>query len=604
MRATLHTVAFLLLFSQLLQAQTGCPGCIVNLPAGLPTDTIFLPAFPDGQQGQPYDQNYSFRMPVTTTPVAAIDSTTPSGLPISKIEILGLSGLPDGLDWTPNQWVFTPAAQPDGCIRICGTPTEADSFVLMVKIKVTVFFLTQEAEFPLRLYIAPEVSNTVGFSMQDFTGCGSATTIFVNNIPSNGHPGISYTWDFGDGQTFEGEHPPAHVYNQPGTYIVKYKATIDTVGYILKSVKVLEVECVDQLGLGAPDLYLLIKAPQGVQIFDSSPDVPNASLPHVFQVNLPLFDGNYQLAVWDEDSGLKGGDDLCGQISFNYLSNDTLVSGGFSAVLEIIHPVTEIISQDTVTIFAAPEVPVLATPNGTEKCAGNTTPLLLTTAQQDGLQWLLDGQPVPNATDSSFVATLSGSYAAAVTTADGCYAVSAPVQVDIYPLPASPVYNNNKNLLTILDTTALANPLQLQWYNGNTAIPGETGFKYCAVQDGIYGVLVTNPLTGCTSFYAATVDYDPAFDCTVSAFSPEAGLLQLRPNPACGPVQIQFPEPLPSDVHLQVIGLTGAVLEQQVISIGTVQWLLNTENLPAGICLLRATLPDGRQWTARLAIVR
>ncbi|MFM8487748.1 MAG: S-layer protein, partial [Bacteroidota bacterium] len=111
-------------------AQTGCPGCQTEVPAGLPADTVYLPGLPDGQLGAPYDESISFRLPKTTTPVYALDSVTQPGLAISKFEIVAIDGLPAGLHWQPNKSVFDMTIETDGCLRICGTPFEHDSFSL------------------------------------------------------------------------------------------------------------------------------------------------------------------------------------------------------------------------------------------------------------------------------------------------------------------------------------------------------------------------------------------------------------------------------------------------------------------------------------------
>ena len=151
MRQLLITICFGVIFScGTLSAQTGCPGCIVDLPTSFPADTIYLPLVHHGVQCTPYDENVSFRLPKTTTPVNAIDSTTPPGLTISKFEIISVTRLPAGLYWQLNQSVFDPTEQTDGCMRLCGTPLESDSFDLIVTVKATVFVLTQVSTFPLR----------------------------------------------------------------------------------------------------------------------------------------------------------------------------------------------------------------------------------------------------------------------------------------------------------------------------------------------------------------------------------------------------------------------------------------------------------------------
>ena len=406
----------LLLATWSLSAQSGCPGCMVNVPAGLPEDTIYLANIPDGLQGTVYDQDVSFRMPKTTTPVAAVDSTTPAGLTISKIEILAVEGLPAGLYWQPNQFIFEVGSQTDGCIKICGTPAVSDSFLLTVRVKATVLFLSKEASFPMRMYIAPKVSTTDGFSMTNFTGCDSTTVIFTNNIPSDGQPGFQYHWDFGDGTTFTGEDPLPHTYTEPGIYPVHYQVIIDTAGYVLESVTVLDVDCVDQLGAGSPDLYMLLNDPNGTEIFDSSPDVNNTSLPHTFLVGLPLDAGNYTLKVVDEDSGPKGGDDDCGMVSFNILSNDTIVAGGLTVVLHIVHAVDTLQSIDTVTVYSMPIVPVYDVYHNLLRLQDT----LLLPAQYS-LQWYNGPDPIPGATGFTYCIEQEGLYGLLLTDlATGC----------------------------------------------------------------------------------------------------------------------------------------------------------------------------------------
>ncbi len=401
---------FFLLATCALSAQSGCPGCAVSVPASLPADTIYLADIPDGLQGHAYSQDVSFRMPKTTTPVAAVDSTTPAGITISKIEILSVEGLPAGLHWQPNQFEFEVGTETDGCIKICGTPLVSDSFLLTVRVKATIFFLTKEASFPMRMYIAPKVSTTDGFSMTNFTGCDSTTVTFTNNIPSNGNPGFQYYWDFGDSTTFTGENPPLHTYSEPGIYPVHYQAIIDTAGYVLESITVLAVDCVDQLGLGAPDLYLLVDDANGTNLFDSSPDVNNTPLPYNFPVGLPLSLENYTLKVLDEDSGIKGGDDDCGTLSFNILSNDTIVAGGLTVVLNITHVIDTLVSTDTVKVYPLPILPVYNVYNNQLRL---TDTLQLPALYS--LQWYNGPDPIPGETGFTYCVQEEGLYGLLIT---------------------------------------------------------------------------------------------------------------------------------------------------------------------------------------------
>ncbi len=603
MQQRYHLLPFILLFFiTALNAQTGCPGCTVNLPAGLPADTLFLQDLPDGEHGMYYSHDLSFRMPKTTTPVHAVDSTTPAGLPISKIEIISIGGLPPGLHWEPNQWVFETDTQTDGCVKFCGTPTQTDTFVMTVTVKATVLFFSQETSFPLVLYVAPKISTTEGFTMTNFTGCGSAEVSFSNNIPSGGLPGFTYTWDFGDGTTYNGENPPPHVYNTPGIYPVNYHAKVDTAAYILESVTILEVECVDQLGVGLPDLYFFVYGPGGVKLFDSSPHVDNTPLPYNFPVNLTLGMGNYTLAVWDEDSGLKGSDDECGTATFNLLSNGTLVAGGLTVVLNIVHDITEVNSTDTVYVYPQPAPPFIDAPEGLTACAGADS-ILLVSSSGAGNQWWVDGEAISGANDFIYEPAQSGYYQVQINTSYGCSDISDSVLVEIYALPVQPVYTNVNNSLRLNDTTSLPPTYALQWYNGSDAIPGATGFRYCATENGNYGLQVTDLATGCTNFYSASIIYDPAFDCTVGTNEYAMQALGLFPNPASGQVQITLPENIAGNARLNVWDAMGRLVSRDVVPAGIQQFQMDCTGWANGVYHLEISTEAVRA-IGRLVIVR
>lgn len=562
MRQLLLTICLsTLFFSNILHAQTGCPGCVVNVPAGFPADTVYLPDLPDGVEGTPYDENVSFRLPKTTTPVNAIDSTTPPGLTITKFEILSVEGLPQGLYWQLNQTVFEPATQTDGCMRICGTPLESDSFELTVTLKATVFIITQESSFPMSIYIAPKVSTTDGFSITSPNGCGSTTVTFTNNVPSNGNEGFSYTWDFGDGSPSSAEEDPApHTYNQPGTYEIAYQAIVDTVGYLLESVTVNEIDCTDPPLFGNPDIYVEILNPDGIKVYDSSPEINDADLPYTFPINLLLGPGNYTLYVKDADSGIKGGDDNCGNLSFNILSDGTLVAGGLNVDMNILHPVDTIQSRDTVTVYPQPVSPTVSAPNGFSACAG-ATGLVLTSNYGFGNQWILNGNLIPGATDFIYMPTQSGLYQVQYVSIDGCIATSDEAMVEIHPLPAPPIWFNYNNSLRVTDTTALPAQYSLQWYNASTPIPGETGIWYCSMESGTYGLLVTDLETGCTNSYSAAVVNNPNFDCLIGTDSPDIQTFEILPNPTTGTVLLRLREPLGPNAMVRVWDATGRLLQ-------------------------------------------
>ncbi len=601
MRQLLLLLCLSALGANILTAQIGCPGCQTSLPP-LPADTLYLQNLPDGEKGQSYDHDISFRVPKTTTPVHAVDSLTPAGLPISKIEIVALEGLPPGLNWQPSQWTFQTDSETDGCIRICGTPQVADSFLLTVKLKATVFIITQEASFPMKLYIAPPTVSNDGFSMSNFIGCGSTTVSFTNNHPSNDNPNFNYTWDFGDSTNFEGENPPPHTYSEPGIYPVDYHAVIDTGRKVLMSATVLDVDCVDQLGLGDPDLYLLVKDPNGNLIFDSSPDVENAPLPFTFPINLALDPGNYTIEVWDEDSGLKGGDDPCGTISFNFLSNDTLVSGGFQIALVIEQPVTEIFSSDTVVVLTQPAAPTVDAPNGLTNCTGNSNILLVSSADE-GNQWMLEGEAISGATEINYTPLATGNYQVQITTAEGCTAVSDSVFVGLFTQPPAPVFSNHINRLYLQDSIDVPASYTFQWYDSGAPIPGETGWSLCVSHSGVYGLVVTDTETGCSNFYAESVAYDPNYpDCISGTDEAEGVLTGIFPNPAIEEFTVQLGAPLSQAAELRIYDAIGRLVSVQKMEADRDFLSASCKNLEAGVYTL-ILVEKNRRRTGKLVVM-
>ncbi|MEQ1747109.1 MAG: PKD domain-containing protein [Saprospiraceae bacterium] len=599
MRQHLFSICLFTLALNALSAQSGCPGCAINLPANLPADTLYLPTFPDAEKGTPYNQDISFRVPKTTTPVYAVDSVTPPGLTISKIEIIGIDDMPPGLFWEASKMVFETATETDGCIKICGTPLVSDSFVMTVKLKATILIFNQEASFPIRLYVRPKISTTTGFTMTNVLGCGSTTVTFANNVPSNGVSGFTYEWDLGDGTTFTGENPPPHTYSQPGKYVVKYKATVDTAGYRLVSAKVLGITCTDLIN--APDLYLFLRNPSGVNYFQT-PVVNNTPLPYTFPIGVPLLPtANYTLEIWDEDGGLEGTDDFCGGVPFNILSTDTLKSGNFRVLLTIEHPVEEIVSSDTVTVYPVPAQPSVFY-NTLTACTGSNS-IVLQSSYGGPNHWLLNGGPAPNATtDFLYLPSASGLYQVQVSNSFGCTAVSAGVQVVFHDLPEEPQYQNDRNNLELMDTTALPANYALQWYLFAGPIAGATGFEYCATTSGTYSLVVTDLTTGCTSSYTTTVTVNPNFDCTVGTRDLPVGVLRIFPNPAAfEAVTVQLDKPLISSAVLRIWDAAGRLIKSLPVVTGTERITLDGGLLEPGLYVLEVSEAE-RRYVGRLVV--
>jgi hypothetical protein len=487
-----------------------CPGCVTSLPDSLPEDTIYISPAVEGQVGQYYQSDLSFRMPMTTTPVNASDPDTPPGLPISEITVSSVANLPPGLSWEASQTVFDVSEETDGCVRFCGVPLIPGLYNVEVIISAQVLLLTRTSSITIPILILPGQAVSEGFTIENTSGCGQVFADFTNNVPSGGAEGFSYIWDFGNGNNSTAENPEPQLYDEPGAYGVSYQVIVDTFGYLLNTVTITDVSCNDFLG-GAPDLMIEVYNPLGEKIYFTE-EVNNASLPLSFEPNIFIGEGPYEIRVIDDDQGLDGGDDLCGSFGFVRTSNGTLTDGGATIEIDILHRVDTLRSEGVVQVFEQPAPPMIEAPSGDLLCEGDT--LLLLTDYESGTQWYQDTTPVLNANGDSLIVWESGLYWVRYTNADGCSATSDTLALNFGALPATPVFTNEDNLLLLFDADALPDNYSLQWYFNGEAIEGAQDLEYCINKSGDYTLEVVDIESGCSRTYSRSLTYNEDFpDC-------------------------------------------------------------------------------------------
>ncbi|MEO1261760.1 MAG: T9SS type A sorting domain-containing protein [Bacteroidota bacterium] len=574
-------------------AQSGCPGCVIDLPP-LPSDTIYLGNAPDGVAGEAYDGDLSFRMPKTTDAVPG----TPGGLNIGKITIQSLLNVPPGLDWESNKTEFDPGDETDGCVKFCGTPVLPGLYEVQVFVTATVLGINESTSFTFDFYIAPATSTTDGFTLLNNSGCGELTASFENNVVSNGQYGFFYYWDFGNGEMSTEENPMPVNYTEPGIYEINYEATIDTSGYELTTVQVLAAGCNDlnlpPISNAPPELYIKIKDPTGTQIFQSD-EINNAPFPSAFNVNLKMGPGNYSIEVRDND---LIGSDHCGTITFNRNSTDTLVLGNLQLKMDIFHPIFSIQSTDTVYVYEVPEPPLI-TPSGLlEICEGDT--LMLTADYTENLQWYKDSSAILDAVEPNLTISSNGTYWVEYTTLEGCSSVSEPVTLSNLPLPVSPAFSEEGNWLEVNDTSLLPLEYSLQWYVNGDLIPDANETTWCNTIPGVslYSLVVTDEQTGCTSEYSLGIAYDENADCTVPTKEILAieNSLRLYPNPTSGLLNITFKNEKYQQFEMSIVDVIGRTVYTQGVPSTSVHFyeIIDLGNLDAGVYFLKIQTEEGQ----------
>jgi hypothetical protein len=577
-----------------INAQVGCPNCNVSLPV-LPADTIYLGPAPDGEAGVYYDGDISFRMPKTTTPVHETDPSTPAGLNISKIDIVAVVNVPPGLNWQPSQFSFNPGSQTDGCVKFCGTPFQPGLYNVEVFVSAEVLTINQSTSFSFPIYIAPASSTSDGFAMENNSGCGAVTVSFENNVPSNGMSGYSYNWNFGNGTASTLENPAPITYSTPGVYEVNYTATIDTFGYEVTTVRVLDASCDDILINTKPDLYVKIRDPQGnfVVITDVQ---DNAPFPAVFNINLPLNNGTYELEVRDEDTFNS---ESCGYVYFTKTTGGILTSasGDLKVQVDIIHPVQTIQSTGTVTVYEQPAPPTISPAGTVNLCAGEQVELVAD--YDENIQWYRDTTVLFGEIYQQLFVNTPGNYWLDYTSPVGCKSVSDQVEVNVMPLPAAPVFTAVGNEYSVANPNQLPNDYSLQWYLDGVALPDESGLSYCLMEPGVFlvGLEVTDNTTGCSNTFSVGVSYNPAYTCASASGEAieENNRLVISPNPSNGNAFALFSLKRPGSVTIQVFDAMGQMVWQKATNPNAteVQESLDLTGFSNGIYLVKIKTEDG-----------
>lgn len=582
------TLSVLLISSALwLSGQTGCPGCQVTLP-DLPVDTIYLSDAPDGQAGQFYNGDMSFRLPLTTTPVNATDPSTPAGLPIDAFTILAVTGLPVGMRWQASQLEFQTSVQTDGCVRLCGTPLLPGLYTIDVVIEARISFITQQTAFSFPLLILPAQTVTEGFTIVNSSGCGEVAATFINNVPSGGRDGFSYMWFFSNGNSTTAEQPDTQFYNQPGEYTVSYQAIVDTVGYILTQATVLQSPCTDLLS--RPDMKLDFFDPNGDHLF-TTPIVNNTDAPVTFNVFIPIGLGDYELHVIDDDGGIDGADDLCGIIVFNQTSQGLLMdsTGELAVSMEVIHPVDTIRSLEVVTVYPNPSTPVLGIEENPPYCAGQVVNLTSANYTQ-GLVWYQDSMVVEGQSSGTLPVDEAGDYWVSFTSEVGCQVISPVVTVDFLPIPAPFTLQQVGNLITIVNESNLPENFSFTWLYTGEAIPDADELRICADAAGEYTLVVVDEVTGCANQATLNATYDPGINCSTPTSEQDSGgaVWQVFPNPLQNTLYIQGNGDEAGSV--QLFNAIGQLLVQASFHVGNMQ--VDVAHLPAGVYYYRLLTTD------------
>lgn len=129
----------------------------------------------------------------------------------------------------------------------------------------------------------------------------------------------------------------------------------------------------------------------------------------------------------------------------------------------------------------------------------------------------------------------------------GCRSNRVPVTATVLAVPPVPTISQNGSQLTS------SSPVNNQWYLNGNPIPGATGQVHNATQAGSYTVVVTDPVTGCSS------ESQPVILVGISENNPSQGIY-ITPNPANETVLVSMLNPNEQIRHIRIKDLTGRQL--------------------------------------------
>jgi hypothetical protein len=398
--------------------------------AGIYPDTL-----PSATVGDFYDTDISFLFPTDT-----------AGFNFTNFQIINVNA-PNGLGWECNNDAngcnYDPQVEPYGCARVWGTPTIPGQYTVAIDVIADLSIQSGNATtFFVYLEVLPPLQSNAGFAMSPGYGCGPTEVEFINNNPSGSYApipnqtqGFIYSWDFDNGNLSNQENPVNQLYSTTGDYYVDYSCLIDTFGFFLEGITINNVNCTDAVGYGEPDLYVNIYDGNNTLIFTNESSSNDANLPQNLSFSIELNNPPYTVQVWDnDDANLWGTDpENCVDNSEGSSQSVTLQlpaitsygtttqvgsNGGLNFTYDINKPTIEIVTTDTISIYANPPVPVIN--------SLLSLPLLSTNDLGYDYQWYFDGTPLTGDTTNELTPMNAGTYTVTATDSNGCYSTSTP----------------------------------------------------------------------------------------------------------------------------------------------------------------------------------
>ncbi|MFK7936803.1 MAG: choice-of-anchor B family protein [Saprospiraceae bacterium] len=206
--------------------------------------------------------------------------------------------------------------------------------------------------------------------------------------------------------------------------------------------------------------------------------------------------------------------------------------------------------------------------------------LLASVAEFDSYQWLFEGDPIDGATEATFMATGSGSYALEVTKGN-CSGLSCEVVVGRYAVPAdlNLAFDDNDNLIFPAGVS------DFQWYRDGELVEGATESSFLPVNGRAF-FATARDANGCLITSLEIIDVSNTENFTDNT------TIKLYPTIVHNEVTVQIDNELSNEYQLQIFNVSGQLMQQQTVVNG--RTFLSTEQLTVGIYFVHIFNENGR----------
>jgi PKD repeat protein len=442
-----------------------------------------------------------------------------------------------------------PASGKDAAVTVIPSITEGDSiFILSVT-----YSQAKGCDTTLLRYIYVSPKPVASFTAQNV--CAGNAVSFVNTSLTAGHTNISYSWNFGDGNT-SSQKDPVHLYAAAGDYDVMLIAS--SVGGCPDTSKM----TIQVYALPVADFKVAGScSDQAFQFTDSSVITTGASFKWYF----------------------GDGDSSTAQSA----SHQYPVAGIYNAVLWVTQNGCSDSASKLVTVLPAPVVSFIKN----DACVGEAIQFNNQSSVSSGTlsyKWEFGNGDTSVAQNPLYAYAASGNYQVKLTaTASSGCSGSSTLQVTVHALPAngfSLIYQNDGEVNYTAAATAQHSYIW-DFGDGNMGSGQNIVHKYQSAGSYQVKLVVTSP-QGCSDSSVQSVQ---VLNVSVDPVTERGNGLTVYPNPYKDAATVVYSIGAASEVSLGVYDLSGRLV-QNVYSgrqvAGKYEFVLNGDS-PAGVYIIK-----------------